>query len=386
MIAVRVAFNDVCCYTYYRICTGPSHPRKREATVFTRLFDKLNHSCSTCNENDSISRRRFLIGALSTAGIIATGPLILQGCGGGFHRFRRPYSAKYDTVAHEILDIELEHVSDKAAYQTLDEIIDVARHLLYSEEPISNQDPKMAYNTLKTIDNILKFQGFAYKKNSLLATALITRQIDCDGYSALYLAIGETLNLPIKMVRAPAHTFVRWEFRNGTYINWETTIGTPKTDRYYILKHKIARSANGVSAMKSLDIHEDRRAILANTYVNCGVEWLKKLQFDKAIERFDHAISRDPLYEAPYYNKGLVYFHQGEMKRAIEWCQKALKLNPNHMKSHAVLGTAYKELNDPDRAKTHFRRVRELDPEYYASKIMEMQLSRKDSVHQTKTF
>ena len=368
---------------------GPvSHPRKgeMEATVLKRLYKKLYHTYCTCNHHNNISRRRFLIGALSAAGIAASGPLVFQGCGGGFPRIRRPHDAKYDTLAHEILDAELEHVNDKEAYQILDEIIDVARHLLYSEEPVGNQNPKIAYNTLKTIDNILGFQGFTYRKNSLLATALKTRRIDCDGYSALYLAIGETLNLPIKMVRAPAHTFVRWEFRNGTYINWETTIGSPKKDRYYILKHKIASSANGVSALKSLDIHEDRDAILANTFVNIGVEWLKKLQFDKAIERFDEAISRDPLYEAPFYNKGLVFFHQGKMKEAVKWCHRALSLNPNHMKSHAVLGTAYKELNHPERAKTHFRRVRELDPDYYVTKIMEMQLSKDEMPLRTHTF
>lgn len=274
-----------------------------------------------------------------------------------------------------MLDIELEHVNDRIAYEILDNIIEISRHMLYSEEPVSYQNSKIAYNTLKTIDNILKFNGFTYKKNSLLAMALKTKHIDCDGYSALYLAIGEVLNLPIKMVRAPAHTFIRWEFRDGTYLNWETTIGAPKSDRYYIIKHKIDKSANGVSSLKNLDIVEDRDKIMANTYVNCGVEWLKKLEFDKAIDRFDEAIRRDPLYEAPYYNKGLVYFHRGDMENAIRWCERAISVNPNHMKSHAVLGTAYKELNDADKAKDHFRRVRELDPEYYTSKIMEMQLS-----------
>ena len=358
---------------------GPvSHSKRKgemEATVFRRLFNLLNSTCLTSNECTDISRRRFINGAIGAAGLSILGPLTMQGCGGRWPRTRRPIRTKYETIAHEILDIELEHVNSKTAYEVLDEIIDISRHMLYSEEIVSYQNPKIAYNTLKTIDNTLSFHGFSYKKNSLLATALTTKGIDCDGYSALYLAIGETLNLPIKMVRAPAHTFVRWEFRDGTYVNWETTIGAPKSDRYYVIKHKIDRKANGVTSLKSLDITEDRDEILANTYVNCGVEWLKKLQFDKAIDRFDEAIRRDPLYEAPYYNKGLVYFHRGDMENAIKWCEKAVSLNPNHMKSHAVLGTAYKELNDAARAKIHFRRVRELDPEYYTSKIMEMQLS-----------
>jgi tetratricopeptide (TPR) repeat protein len=321
------------------------------------------------------SRRKFIQQSVFAAGALAFGAPLFGSCTKSCPVPKRPYRTEHNTIAHKMLDIELVHVQSKTSYQVLDQILDVAAHLLAEESDTRKDQYETALYHLKTIDNILKFFEFYYQKNSLLATALETRKIDCDGYSAIYLAIGELLNLPIKMVRAPAHTFVRWHIEEHVYINWETTIGAPKSDNYYILKHKIAKRARGRSALKSLDVDENREQILANSFVNCGVEWLKKLNYEKALAYFDKAIKGDPLYEAPYYNKGLVYFHMGDMNQAVTWCEKAVLLNPNHMKSHAVLGTAYKELNKNQKAQLHFRRVRELDPEYYAVKIMEMQLS-----------
>ena len=325
--------------------------------------------------DEALSRRNFLKKSLTGAVAFAVGAAGIPSCTRGIPRLKRPYRTDYNTIAHKMLDLELVHGQDPAAYRQLEDLLRIAAHIL-GEDSADEAPREVAIHYLNTIDRIIKFQGFEYQTNSLLSTALITKKIDCDGYSAIYLAVGELLGLPIQMVRAPAHTFVRWHFPNGTYINWETTIGATKSDKYYITKHKIPKNARGKTSLRSMDVKADRKKILANTYVNCGVEWLKKLHYREALESFDRAIAGDPWYEAPYYNKGLVYFHMGNMDKAVEWCEKSVRLNPNHMKSHAVLGTAYKELNKSRKARLHFRRVRELDPEYYAVKVMEMQLSK----------
>lgn len=332
------------------------------------LKNLFSHDTST-----GISRRRF-IHLLGTAGALAGfGPL--AGCGASRRRAKRPIDTRFDTIAHEMLDIEQEHVISPEAYEQLEYLITVSEETLKSLAPAQPGDRHAALVSLETIAKVIDAFGFTYQKNGLLANALKSRHIDCDGYSVIYLAVGEIMDLPITMVRAPAHTFVRWQLSDDEYINWETTISAEKPDEYYIRKHDIARASNGISAMRSLDVHRDREKILANAYVNCGVEWLKKMRLNEAIERFNAAIERDPFYEAPYYNIGLVYYHQGDMARAITWCKKALSLNPNHMKSHAVLGTAYMVINDKERAKKHFQRVKELDPDYYATKIIEMRLT-----------
>ncbi len=344
------------------------------------IVKHLNRFYLTSQKEETNQSRRsffktFIMGS-SAALIIPS----LTSCTQHLPRQKRPYKPKYNTIAHKMLDIELMHLADGHSYQLLDNILYSAAHLFRDRLSSFENNKQTANKTLSMIHQLLAFFDLEYQANCLLSVGLGSKKIDCDGYSALYLAIGEVLGLPIDMVRAPAHAFVRWRFDDNTYMNWETTIGSAKNDVYYIQKHRIAKKAKGYSALRSLNVKKNRDAILANSYVNCGVEWLKKMNFDNALFCFDEAISRDILYEAPYYNKGLMYFYKGDMNNAVVWCQKAVDLNPNHIKSHAILGTAYKELKDADKAKTHFRKVRQLDPEYYAVKIMEMQLSQNASL------
>ncbi len=337
--------------------------------------DHTEHLGDFAKDSLVINRRTFVKAVTSATALLASGSVGLTGCATRWAKHRRPGKGTYDTIAHEMLDIEQEHGKISNSYVVLDSFINVAKDVLSTERGLTDQDERLATLTLETIGKLLEVFGFTYKKTALLTEALDSRKIDCDGYSFVYLAVGEVMGFPIRMVRAPSHTFVRWHFSDTQYINWETTVRGVKDDDYYIISHKIDPSAVGISAMRSLDVIHNRDQILANAFVNSGVEWLKKMKFERSIDRFDEAIKRDPYYEAPYYNKGLVYYHLGDMANAVEWCEKAVALNPNHMKSHAVLGTAYMELKDSARARMHFKRVQELDPEYYASKITEMRLS-----------
>ncbi|WP_202703801.1 hypothetical protein [Flavobacterium sp. UGB4466] len=52
------------------------------------------------------------------------------------------------------------------------------------------------------------------------------KKIDCDQYCRIYLGITEMLNLPVSIIQIPQHYYLRWNFKNGTHLNWETTTGT----------------------------------------------------------------------------------------------------------------------------------------------------------------
>ncbi|MCP4600973.1 MAG: tetratricopeptide repeat protein [Proteobacteria bacterium] len=339
---------------------------------------ELNHSPK------NLSRRNFLSTGLRTAGgILLLGPTALQGCGSHvtptprIPTIPRPYRSKYNTIAHEILDIELEHKNRTRDYLILDTIIDLAKKRIQSLEAIDESSRHNALLALKTIGDLLITCGFEYERIRLLCFGLGSKRINCDSYSALYLAIGETLEFPIQMVRAPAHTFIRWQLNTKEYINWETTIGSEKDDRYYITRHNIARKSNGITSLKSLDVNRNREEILANAFVNSGVEWLRKCRSDKAIDRFNEAIRRDPKYETPYYNMGLVYYNMGRMKEAIKWCNQAIKLNPNHLKSHAILESAYGEIGERLKSRAHLKRVTQLDAGFYRKEAIESRKKKK---------
>jgi hypothetical protein len=58
-------------------------------------------------------------------------------------------------------------------------------------------------------------------------------------YSALYTAIAEALPLPIIPVYAPNHSFVRFYFSDGSYLNWEPTMAKSLPDAWYAKELKI---------------------------------------------------------------------------------------------------------------------------------------------------
>ena len=310
--------------------------------------------------------------------LIALGSLTSGGCSQKGSTLPRPYRAKYNTIAHKILDIELEHLGTNDAkenYILVDVIIDAAKErvdAMDSTEGEESETPReKALRTLGIMSELLDNYGFEYQKDSLLCHGLIPKKINCHGYSALYLAMGEGLGLPLKMVRAPGHAFIRWQLGRREYVNWETTAGVEKDDDYYINRYNIAPESRGRTYLRSLDLYDNREEILANAYVNNGVQWLKKCRLEKAIERFKEAIDKDPSYDAPYYDIGLTYWHLDKPNLAIKWCEKALKLNPNHLRSHVVLEAAYSSTNRELSSHKHFVKVLKTQPNYYARGAVE---------------
>lgn len=47
------------------------------------------------------------------------------------------------------------------------------------------------------------------------------------------MSIGEVLNFPINMVEVPDYNFVRCEFEDKTYVNWDNNSGQTFTDDYF---------------------------------------------------------------------------------------------------------------------------------------------------------
>lgn len=314
----------------------------------------------------SASRRDFLLtGATGAGGLLLASSVL--GCAGSALEPRRFYLPRHRTIAHEIIYIQSRHESSSPTdeYMLLDMLLEVAAEKVTRSRGLAADERDEALYSLQKIDEVLRTCGFRYESVRLLGSGLRKRELNCDGLSAFYLALGEVMDLPIRMVRAPAHTFVRWHLSDGAYINWETTAGDVRSDGYYVLQHKIAPETIGPTALRSLDARANRIAILANAYVNDGVQWLSENEVDEAIGSFKEAASMDLHYETPRYNLGLSYYSKGMMEESILWCRQVIELNPDHVKAHAVLAQAYGKQGRAARSRLHRLRVFELDPGYY---------------------
>ena len=67
---------------------------------------------------------------------------------------------------------------------------------------------------------------------------------------------------------------------------------------------------------------------LAFAFINRGVGYYEKGQYDRAIQDYDQAIKFDPKYALAFNNRCAVYHKKREYDRAIQECNQAIKLNP----------------------------------------------------------
>ena len=197
-------------------------------------------------------RKKFLRDIGAVAVILAFPVLNL-----GVETSDSKYTSKYQTIAHEILDLEHDLGATDSDYKIIDSIIYEATKRI---EVKSSYTRSEAIKVLQTIHSILEERGFASKVYLLFNHSLKKRGFDCSAYSITLLAIGEVLGLPLHPVRVPGHIFVRWDPDgqhdplskdnpvNREDFNWETVIKWTKSDDYYVSRRKIPRKSikNGV--------------------------------------------------------------------------------------------------------------------------------------------
>ena len=179
------------------------------------------------------------------------------------------YHPIYTTTAHRLLKLEQQYDRGTpqshrrnydSMYQKLDALIDTVNVRLSAYltiHPVPGK-PEATY-ILSTIDSVLTEQYFlvcipvdklsdalspkplgSFRCNAWLTAYrrqfckqhLDSRYygIDCDMGAFLYLSIGEVLHLPIHFIEVPGHNFVRWQFADHTYINWDNNSAGIYTD------------------------------------------------------------------------------------------------------------------------------------------------------------
>lgn len=64
-----------------------------------------------------------------------------------------------------------------------------------------------------------------------------------------------------------------------------------------------------------------------------------------------------------YTQKGALYLQEGKLHIALKDLKEALRHDPDHAEAHGLLGILYEQVGMWDKAKEHYRRAVELDPE-----------------------
>lgn len=269
------------------------------------------------------------------------------------------YTGEPKTIAHDILDLEKDFGAGEKHRAAVNRLIGKAMARL---SPARSYTTEEALRTLRAIDALLKEEGYTTANNLLLCRGLERKKIDCDNYCALYIAVAEVLKIPLIPVYAPNHSFLRFCFDDGTYLNWEPTRSRHDPDAYYVSALGIpAESIRTGVYMKGLT----RKEFIGVEYNNIGAHLMAERRYGESVPCFSAAIKLYPRFSSAYHNRGTAHYAARRLDEALADLARANELDPSRATTHNTLGDIFFDMKEYDRALREYADSIRLDPGNY---------------------
>jgi len=302
------------------------------------------------------------------------------------------------SYSKELLDLEKQAGFDvrESHYKTLDSLIKKAAGYVHLGR--SNDAKKDAVENLVTIDALFKNNKNAIdNKNLLLSDALNSKNFNSFHYLVLYLDVASRKNLPLTPMKAGENIFVKYNFENSSYLNWETSFGIEQKDEVYkkLLKNSETQEIKEIAkdellAMEDRNIgesfNEDKeykkaieyfeRASILNSedfksYKYQGDSWLALNNFNKAVENYNLAIGLNSQFAEAYVARANLYYKEKSFGWALKDYSKAIELGyqtPEIYKIRAELlikldenkGDIWSERKIPEQAQKDYLKILEM--------------------------
>jgi len=81
----------------------------------------------------------------------------------------------------------------------------------------------------------------------------------------------------------------------------------------------------------------------------------------KGISMLREVLSDDPKNELALFNMGMLSIQSGQYGKAVEWLEKLVAVNTKHLQGQLLLGVAYMNQNEKEKAKAQFEKVKKMD-------------------------
>jgi outer membrane protein len=81
----------------------------------------------------------------------------------------------------------------------------------------------------------------------------------------------------------------------------------------------------------------------------------------QGITMLREVLARDPKNELALFNMGMLSIQSGQYDRAIERLEELVKVNPGHIQGQLLLGLAWMNKGDKEKARAQFEKVKQMD-------------------------
>jgi tetratricopeptide (TPR) repeat protein len=281
----------------------------------------------------------------------------------------------HECLAREFLAAGQHGAAARQAAALLDSIIaDVANRL---PPRINSADPEQARQCFHTIEEVLAARRFyvVIPTATLMDTMLpspapstgkqITKarrdaiagapgapchRMDCDTGSLIFTSIGEALNLPVVVVEAPGHKFVRWNLTGRQRINWDTNAAREYSDsdfrRGRTLTYKATMSPAEESAGKFLTGLSREDVLAYHSNIVAGI-LERRGQYAAAEKEYLRAMKQRKHDSLAANNLAWLYLDQptlrtpANVRTALELAERAVAILPRTRDYLDTLARAY---------------------------------------------
>ena len=189
--------------------------------------------------------------------------------------------------------------------------------------------PKQDRSSLDRLGQLL-FVELGYRREvddrtlppSLLPWVLEQRRGSCVGLGSLYLALGESLGLPLEGVLVPGHFFVRYR---------------------------------GADGPRGVELLKEGREMPENWY-------RERYQLPRDNSLYLRGLRPDETLAVLRFNLANALRERGKLARAVEEYRRVVEVLPDFAEAQANLGLCYHKLHDYPRAEQAYRRAGRAHP------------------------
>jgi tetratricopeptide (TPR) repeat protein len=208
---------------------------------------------------------------------------------------------------------------------------------------------------------LFQHEGFSYQEGTArLDIVLDQKKGNCLALSLLYLFAGRRLGLPLHLVIAPGHVFVRLD-DDTDRLNIETTRqGSLHTSDVYLRGHlgyHQMRQAGGIHGRTLPDARS-----LGVLFNNWAAALAKAGRFDAACGKYARAVEINPECADAYSAWGGVLTTMGKHAEACRLCELALQVNPRCAEAFNNWGAALAGLGQHANACGKFAKAVDINP------------------------